>query len=106
VAGGLLIVTPALYLVYGRKIGRVGATGRLRPWSTKKTARKSKGRRALLFLREEPEQLPGPLRKNTRGARIRKVSKAPPRCDLAGVKKAAKQTPAKPIPVRSGIRKR
>jgi hypothetical protein len=34
------------------------------------------------------------------------VSKAPPRCDLAGVKKAAKQTPAKPIPVRSGIRKR
>jgi hypothetical protein len=33
------------------KYGRVGATDRLRPWSTKveKTARKSKGRRAFLF---------------------------------------------------------
>jgi hypothetical protein len=41
----------------------VGATGRLRPWSTK-TAKKRKGRRALLFERREPEQLPGPLRKN------------------------------------------
>jgi transposase len=63
-----------LYLVCGRKIGRVGATDRPRPWSIKKTAKKSLGRRALLFItRREPEQLPGPLRpKKTRGARIHK----------------------------------
>jgi hypothetical protein len=30
-----------LYLVCGRKIGRVGATDRPRPWSIKKTAKKS-----------------------------------------------------------------
>jgi transposase len=36
-----------LYLVCGRKIGRVGATDRPRPWSIKKTAKKSLGRRAL-----------------------------------------------------------
>ena len=35
-----------LYLVCGRKIGRVGATDRPRPWSIK-TAKKSLGRRAL-----------------------------------------------------------
>src|SRR5215212_9439244 len=63
-----------LYLVCGRKIGQVGATDRPRPWSIKKTAKKSLGPRALPFkMRREPEQLPGPLRpKNTRGARIRK----------------------------------
>src|SRR5215216_6257121 len=63
-----------LYLVCGRKIGRVGATDRPRPWSINKTAKKSLGRRALPFTtRREPEQLPGPLRpKKTRGARIRK----------------------------------
>src|SRR5215216_6170979 len=61
-----------LYLVCGRKIGRVGATDRPRPWSINKTAKKSLGRRALPFTtRREPEQLPGPLRpKKTRGARI------------------------------------
>src|SRR5215208_7952374 len=36
-----------LYLVCGRKIGRVGATDRPRPWSIKKTQKKSLGRRAL-----------------------------------------------------------
>src|SRR5215217_7320713 len=36
-----------LYLVCGRKIGRVGATDRPRPWSINKTAKKSLGRRAL-----------------------------------------------------------
>jgi hypothetical protein len=30
-----------LYLVCGRKIGPVGATDRPRPWSIKKTAKKS-----------------------------------------------------------------
>src|SRR5215216_7838373 len=63
-----------LYLVCGRKIGRVGATDRPRPWSINKTAKKSLGRRALpLTTRKErePEQLPGPLRpKKTGGARI------------------------------------
>jgi hypothetical protein len=43
-----------------------------RPWSIK-TAKKSLGRRALPFrTRREPEQLPGPFRRKTRGARIRK----------------------------------
>src|SRR5215203_4999892 len=35
--------TVALYLVCGRKMGRVGATDRPRPWSIKKTAKKSLG---------------------------------------------------------------
>jgi hypothetical protein len=52
----------------------VGATDRPRPWSIKKTAKKSLGRRALPFTtsrEREPEQLPGPLPpKKTRGARI------------------------------------
>src|SRR5215208_1703453 len=62
----------SLYLVCGRRIGRVGATDRLRPWSIK-TAKKSLGRRALPFrTRREPEQLPGPLRRKMRGARILK----------------------------------
>ena len=61
-----------MYLVCGRRIGRVGATDRPRPWSIK-TAKKSLGRRALPFkMRREPEQLPGPLRPKMRGARIRK----------------------------------
>jgi hypothetical protein len=52
----------------------VGATDRPRPWSIKKTAKKSLGRRALpLTTKREPEQLPGPLPpKKTGGARIRK----------------------------------
>src|SRR5215217_3120116 len=63
-----------LYLACGRKIGRVGATDRPRPWSINKTQKKSLGRRALPPTTErQPEQLPGPLRpKKTRGARIRK----------------------------------
>ena len=62
-----------MYLVCGRRIGRVGATDRLRPWSIKKTAKKSLGPRALPFTtRREPEQLPEPLRRKVRGARIRK----------------------------------
>jgi hypothetical protein len=62
-----------LYLVCGRKFGRVGATDRPRPYSINKTAKKSLGRRALpLTTWREPEQLPGPLRPKTRGARIRK----------------------------------
>src|SRR5215217_2584964 len=60
-----------LYLACGRKIGRVGATDRPRPWSINKTAKKSLGRRALPpTTKREPEQLPGPLRPKTRGARI------------------------------------
>jgi hypothetical protein len=52
------------------KYGRVGATDRLRPWSTKveKTAKKSNGRRAFLFEKREPEQLPGPLPKKLEGS--------------------------------------
>ena len=61
-----------LYLVCGRKIGRMGATDRPRPWSVNKTQKKSLGRRALPpTTKREPEQLPGPLRpKKTGGARI------------------------------------
>lgn len=63
----------SLYLVCGRRIGRVGATDRLRPWSTKieKTAKKSNGRRAFLFeKRESPNSCLGPFVIDTRGARI------------------------------------
>jgi hypothetical protein len=51
----------------------VGATDRPRPCSIK-TAKKSLGPRALPLRSKErePEQLPGPLRPKTRGARIRK----------------------------------
>jgi len=50
-----------LYLVCGRKIGQVGATDRPRPWSIKKTAKKSLGRRALPFKmrRESPNSCLG-----------------------------------------------
>src|SRR5215218_3655297 len=53
---------PALYLVCGRKIGRVGATDRPRPWSIK-TAKKSLGRRALPLRtrRESPNSCLGPF---------------------------------------------
>ena len=49
-----------LYLVCGRRIGRVGATDRLRPWSIKieKTAKKSKGRRAP-FVERSPNSCLG-----------------------------------------------
>ena len=59
-----------LYLVCGRRIDQEGATDRLRPWSTKieKTAKKSKQRSSCppFFERREPEQLPGPLRRERR----------------------------------------
>jgi hypothetical protein len=57
-------VLPALYLGFGRRIDQVGATDRLRPWSTKieKTAKKSNGRRAFLFeKRESPNSCLGPF---------------------------------------------
>ena len=55
-----------MYLICGRRIDRVGATDRLRPWSTnKKTAKKSKGRRALLFMRaQSPNSCLGPFVKD------------------------------------------
>ena len=49
----------------------MGATDRPRPWSIK-TAKKSAVAPLPLRTRREPEQLPGPLRPKTRGARIRK----------------------------------
>jgi transposase len=51
-----------LYLVCGRRIGRVGATDRPRPWSIK-TAKKSLGRRASPFgtRRESPNSCLGPF---------------------------------------------
>jgi hypothetical protein len=60
----VLLGAPALYLGFGRRIGRVDATDRLRPWSTKieKTAKKSNGRRVLLFeSRESPNSCLGPF---------------------------------------------
>src|SRR5215216_595243 len=58
-----------LYLVCGRKIGRVGATDRPRPWSINKTAKKSLGRRALPFItrRESPNSCLGPFVLSRRG---------------------------------------
>jgi hypothetical protein len=53
-----------LYLGFGRRIDQEDATDRSRPWSTKleKTAKKSKGRRALLSIRREsPNSCLGPL---------------------------------------------
>jgi hypothetical protein len=51
-----------LYLVCGRRIGQEDATDRPRPWSTnEKTAKKSKGRRALLFGGESPNSCLGPF---------------------------------------------
>ena len=54
-----------LYLVCGRRIDQEDATDRSRPWSTKleeKTAKESKGRRALLSIRREsPNSCLGPL---------------------------------------------
>jgi hypothetical protein len=60
-----------LYLVCGRRIDQVGAIDRSRPWSTKleKTAKKSKGRRALLSIRREsPNSCLGPLLKHEEGS--------------------------------------
>ena len=62
-----------MYLVCGRKIGRMGATDRPRPYSIKKTHKRSRLLLAPLPFttkRREPEQLPGPLPPNTSGARI------------------------------------
>src|SRR5919107_1560471 len=61
-----------LYLVCGRRIGRVGATDRPRPWSTeKRRPRRSPKVVAPSFLREEsPNSCLGPFAKSLRGARI------------------------------------
>src|SRR5215208_5127801 len=58
-----------LYLVCGRKIGRVGETDRPRPWSINKTAKKSLGRRALPFItrRKSPNSCLGHFVLSRRG---------------------------------------